>query len=556
MANLSKTRTLFAFTSPRTIEKTIPEIKVLIESFSRKVWNTGSQIDFFKKLFQSVFYEGNRMPDNVSLAARDRITRAPKALGFVDLKPAIALTDVGKQLLSGKRTNEVIARQLFKFQLPSPYHKISRDRLFNVKPYLELLRLVKELGNISKMEIAIFFLQLTHYKKFDRIVNAIKKFRNEARKHKGNRKAFIDARFTKEILKIYTTEIRDNDLKTRQSDDDSLKKFIKTKKSNLIDYADAYIRYLRATQLVTVDKKNFRIVVAPSRIDEVNFILKNVAREPLHFRKEADFKKYLFSPVSLILLTDNREYLKRRLYTLSVRFDQKANIDTLKDLVEKAEEKIISSTIQRTEIVLRSYKEFSDVMDLLDRILRKEMPDPSLYLEWNAWRAVVMLNYAKHVKGNFSIDLDGVPLNTAQGKLPDIEIEYDGFKLILEVTLSTGNKQYEMEGEPVARHFGNIQRMSIEPVYCLFIAPKISEGALAHFFNLNKLNTKAYGGKTRIVPISINQFVKMLTVARVNKFNKSKTLKSFLDSIIERNFSVKDEWVWYKYISQSVSSWV
>jgi hypothetical protein len=69
----------------------------------------------------------------------------------VDLKPKIKITEVGERLLSGKRTSEVIAKQLFKFQLPSPYHKISADRGFNIKPYLELLRLVKELGNISKL---------------------------------------------------------------------------------------------------------------------------------------------------------------------------------------------------------------------------------------------------------------------------------------------------------------------------------------------------------------------------------------------------------------------
>jgi hypothetical protein len=33
MANLSKTKALFAFTSPRTIEKIIPEIKILTENF-------------------------------------------------------------------------------------------------------------------------------------------------------------------------------------------------------------------------------------------------------------------------------------------------------------------------------------------------------------------------------------------------------------------------------------------------------------------------------------------------------------------------------------------
>src|SRR5665213_519370 len=128
MANLSKTRTLFAFTSPRTIEKIIPEIQILVNSFAGHEWNTKTQIGFFHELFSSEFYDGSKMPENITLAARDRITRAPKALGFINLKPKISLTQVGKKLLRGKHTSEVIAKQLFKFQLPSPYHKIPVDR--------------------------------------------------------------------------------------------------------------------------------------------------------------------------------------------------------------------------------------------------------------------------------------------------------------------------------------------------------------------------------------------------------------------------------------------
>jgi len=108
MANLKKTRTLFAFTSPRTIEKIVPEIKLLTDNFGGNVWNEHTQIDFFQDLFESGFYDGNIMPDNVPLAARDRITRAPKALGFVDLKPVIQLTEAGAKLITEKRLHETI----------------------------------------------------------------------------------------------------------------------------------------------------------------------------------------------------------------------------------------------------------------------------------------------------------------------------------------------------------------------------------------------------------------------------------------------------------------
>lgn len=556
MANLSKTRTVFAFTSPRTIEKIIPEIQVLVDSFSGQDWNTNTQIAFFHELFNSEFYEGSKMPDNVSLAARDRITRAPKALGFVDLKPKIALTEVGKKLLSGKRTNEIIAKQLFKFQLPSPYHKIPGDRGFNVKPYLELLRLVKEIGNISKMEIAIFFVQMTHHNKFETVVAAIKKFRNDIQKHKGNRKVFIDGVFTKQILKIYSEEIKGNDLKTRESGEATLTKFVNTKKSNHIDYADAFIRYLRATQFISFDKKTYRMIVAPSRVAEVDYVLKNVDRKAEAYSTEAEYKKYLFNADSLLLLTDGRKYLEKQLAKLSVKFAATASVESLKDLLEATEKKMISDVIVETEVALKNYKEFDDIVDVFGKIQKKEVPDPPLYLEWNIWRAMVMINYAKKVQGNFALDLDGVPLNTALGNMPDIEAEYDGFKMIIEVTMSSGNKQYEMEGEPVARHFGNLQRISDVPVYCLFVAPKISEGALAHFFNLNRMNTKAYGGKTRIVPMSLSQFVSFITIAKDKGFKNSKVLKSYLDSVIQKNLSLDDESIWYQQIHDSIPVWV
>ena len=239
-----------------------------------------------------------------------------------------------------------------------------------------------------------------------------------------------------------------------------------------------------------------------------------------------------------------------------VFFAAKTRIESLKDLLEETEKKIISTVIEETEVALKNYKEFDDIIEVFGKIQKKEVPDPSLYLEWNIWRAMVMINYAKQVKGNFTLDLDGVPLNTAFGNMPDIEAEYKGFKIILEVTMSSGNKQYEMEGEPVARHFGKLQRSSDVPVYCLFVAPKISEGALAHFFNLNRMNTKAYGGKTRIVPMNLSQFVLFITIAKDKNFNNSKNLQSYLDFVIQKNLSLDDENLWYQQIHDSIPVWV
>jgi hypothetical protein len=113
MSNLSKTKHLFGFTSPRTIEKIIPEIQLLIKYFEGENWsgNEGVQLKFFDLLYKSGFYEGETYPTDPALAARDRITRAPKALGFIDLRPIISITDAGKELLSTNRPYDIITKQ-------------------------------------------------------------------------------------------------------------------------------------------------------------------------------------------------------------------------------------------------------------------------------------------------------------------------------------------------------------------------------------------------------------------------------------------------------------
>lgn len=111
-----KSKTLFFTTSPRTPLKMIPEIRVLHEYFEGKEWNPSTQVEFIKKLAEGSDFDGKGSDKDMAFSARDRINRAPKALGFVNLKPQIELTEAGKNFISGKRTEEVLLRQLLKFQ--------------------------------------------------------------------------------------------------------------------------------------------------------------------------------------------------------------------------------------------------------------------------------------------------------------------------------------------------------------------------------------------------------------------------------------------------------
>ena len=113
MARLDN-KALFFTTSPRTPAKMIPEIRLLHEQFNGQVWcdKSGVQTQFAEALSKAEFFEGSTSKSESEFSARDRITRAPKALGFVDLSPVIALTEAGSAFIYGKRSQEVYLRQL------------------------------------------------------------------------------------------------------------------------------------------------------------------------------------------------------------------------------------------------------------------------------------------------------------------------------------------------------------------------------------------------------------------------------------------------------------
>lgn len=558
MANLSKSKALFGFTSPRTIEKIIPEIRILTDNFEGETWSGNQDIQecFFQTLFDSEFYEGEMFPSDPALAARDRITRAPKAFGFVDLEPKVSLTRAGELLLSEKRLDETFTRQLLKFQLPSPYHTQSRKVEFGVKPYLELLRLIRDLGSLSKTEIALFFSQLIHVSEYDSVVEKIKAFQDGSKKYKGSRKMYVSECFEKEILEIFDEEVQSKNLKTRESNDSSLRKFIKTKRANMKDYADAFVRYIRSTELITFQKRTFRLIISPQKADDVEFLLKTLAREPKNFKNKQEFKDYLFNPYSIKLLTDDKTLLVEKIKKLGgTGVDISIQIEELKDTLDSLQIAVKARNIEEKKKELKDYKGVDEILEVFEQIKSKDVPDAPLFLEWNVWRSLVMLNYAKRVDGNFIMDIDGMPLNYAPGNQPDIESEFEDFGIITEVTMSSGNTQYKMESESVPRHFGKVKELLGKELYCLFVAPTISEGALAHYFNLNKMNTRLYGGKTKIIPLSIEQFIEFLKVGIEYKFSEPAKLKTWLENQWTINQTIEDEIGWSAKIDENIKAW-
>lgn len=551
-------KVIFVTTSPRTPSKMIPEIELLNTHFAGQKWNKATQLAFMNLLKEENFFNGEGAKDP-SFSARDRINRAPKALGFVVLSPKIQLTPAGEELINSKRKEEIFLRQLLKFQVPSPFHKPSESSAeFWVKPYLELFRLVKHFGSLKFDELKIFGLQLVDYREFDTIVEKINQFRISKAQYVRNYKRFRAEYLDSEIRKIYEADISSGNTKTRQTNDASIPKFIKTKASNMRDYADACVRYLRATGLVNISHFGKSLSIVPEKMEEVDFFLQNTDRDPILVDNERQYVTYLGNPSIPNLLTDNRELLEQKIRSEFplLEISATATLQDLKNIfadeLDNRREQILTDQVS----AIKDYRQFEEISTTFDQIIANSLYDTPLMLEWNTWRAMTMLD-GGNIKANLKFDDFGNPMSTAQGNMADIVCDYDDFGLTVEVTMQGGQRQYETEGEPVTRHLAKFKKETEKPAYCLFIAPNINDACKAHFYALHKMNIQYYGGTSTIVPLPLSVFIKMVE----DSYNASyvpepRHVQRFFERSNELANSTENEVDWYNGITQEALNWL
>lgn len=500
-------KVLFMITSPRTPERMIPEIDLLQRNFKGQNWNANTQKKFMEVLRSEDFFFGEGEKDP-AFSARDRINRAPKALGFVSLAPTITLTDAGEKLINARYTNEIFLRQLLKFQVPSPFHKPSKNAAeFWVKPYLEIFRLIRHFGSLKFDELWLFGMQLVDYRNFDTIVAKIDNFRIAKAKNTGNYKKFREEYLNTELRVIYADEISRGETSTRESTDNSLNNFLRTKGRNMRDYADACLRYIRATGIVTISSGR-SLSISKEYLEDVDYFLANIDRNPCFVDDERNYTNHLYNSLAPKLLTDNKELLAQKIKDeFSIDVDRNAEISELKELfIDKTTERretIISNQVSE----IKNYVFYNEIQQCYNTL--SDSYDPSLLLEWNTWRAMTMLD-GGNIIGNLKFDDFGNPLSTAQGNMADIVCDYGSFDLIVEVTMASGAKQFELEGEPIMRHLGKHRKSVGKQTYCFFIAPRINENCIAYIWMLYRTPLPIYGGTCTILPLPLDVFQKMV----------------------------------------------
>ncbi len=319
------------------------------------------------------------------------------------------------------------------------------------------------------------------------------------------------------------------------------------------------MRHLRTTGIINASAIGKTLTIASERIKDVEYILSSISRQPVFVNDLKSYQAYLFNPSIPKLLTDDEDQIRNKIkaeFGVITRPDVSLNQlkDQLNSLIEGRKGKRIADNVK----ALKDYTFYSEIDSMFDEM--KDSYDPSLFFEWNTWRAMTMLNGGE-IKANLKFDDAGNPMNTALGNMADIICDYGDFDVTVEVTLSRGQLQFKMEGEPVPRHIGKHKEQTNKPTYCFFIAPEINPATIAHFYTLYISNVEMYGGKCCIIPLTVETFRKMLKAA-VEAPQRPTPANIQQLFVISKNYAkeclMKDqtEIEWYNQITFAATNWL
>ncbi len=492
----------------------------------------------------------------------------------MDSQGLLRITDAGRRLVAGVRLQELFLKQMLKWQYPSWQHggNPMTRRLYppadqmNIFPFIETLRACRALGGLSKQEIAIFLLPVLNREEIPAALQAIQDFRARLGKQRGRRRVeFVKQEHEKHFRQVYVHEIARGEIKTRETRTETVDEFLAKKMRNSLDVADATIRYFRATGLFTLSADYSGLTISPAHRTEVDQILDEMTFECVDFYNDVErFYAYMGNPELPGLPWETRSRLTAKAVALGMqkREAQRLAIPDLKDNIERHEK------IQKTERLLRYVRSVQDIavvqdiLTMFERIMKRDVIDPPLFLEWNTWRAMASMDDCYEARPNFVLDDDLHPFSVAPGNKADMEIEYnETFVTLVEVTLQSGQRQYDTESEPVTRHIGRFQRQEQQKpnpraVYGLFIAPSIAPTTRHYFYvHMKYVANPDFGGYLNIIPLTLDQFIDV--------FRFCKTLPNFHRGVVrdlfERIIALKDftsnHDEWGQQTSAAIETW-
>ncbi|MEW5986932.1 MAG: AlwI family type II restriction endonuclease [Chloroflexota bacterium] len=301
---MAVSRTWYVSCSPRSPEKIGPELTELAkldgvnwrmtDQDGRKV----HQIAFARFLKQIETFEGSISESDPAFSARDRLAPMQTyGFAFVGSNGRLRITPAGHRLIAEERPQELFLKQLLKWQYPSWQHGGNpRTRHLyppagqtDIFPFIETLRVCRELGGISKTEIAIFLLPVFSRADIPKAITQIGDFRTEREKFHGRERAeFVVEAHKQHFRQVYAQEIARGEVNTRETPTQTADQFLEKKIRNSRDVADAAIRYFRATGLFTLSADFHGLAISSVYRYEVDRILDELSLRPVEFYEDSD----------------------------------------------------------------------------------------------------------------------------------------------------------------------------------------------------------------------------------------------------------------------------
>jgi len=278
-------------TTARNPQRLREILQLLEKHFSGGVWNERTQADFTRRMIQQGLYLPKSIPKQSLLALRGRTWAAAlNRMGFAraHANEPVLITDVGYRLLSRNvDENDVFLRQMLKWQFPSPIERFSR---VNLRPFVALLHLAKNLQGLSKDEIAVFMFTLLDGRRLSQTSQQIMRFRTKMR-----------------LLQAAKETHMEQTIKRRLDGSAVSLSTARRWLANYRDYSDALIRYLCYTGLFSLDKSN--LVISLEKQNEAEWILGNYTPSAGDFGEGSSFLSVYYNPDQPELAWDSSRWI-------------------------------------------------------------------------------------------------------------------------------------------------------------------------------------------------------------------------------------------------------
>lgn len=596
-------------TTVRNPERLQDFLRVLSE-FEGKIFDNDMQAEYQKALVKNKLYKPNATPEHLKMEyenpepfndqdteeifalikdpdwrGRTSVSKCNQMGLAIALKSEgpVVITDLGRDFLENdfSKDENFFFNYFVKWQLPNPLEDGYNN--FDINPFLATLYIINKVndleeqrGNkrkgISKNEFALFIITLRDYRRINDVCESIIQFRDDS-KRAPDQNEFFKEKLNEKAIKVFDVHIQKDIIK---------------KVNNLQDYADSAIRWFRKTQYIMYRGAKRYVDISPSRLEQAKQLVSNLPLSSNHYRDKESYRQYLVNKdLPLLPWEGDLETKKRIIINLGNLIDEtQKDIDSkfpgkrihdfpttpvfspgirLDDLRQMEVEyrqhyDIINNelrTLKESDLKnLNKYiKELHTLGNLTKNSNRQNAP---LCLEWYTSLSLMALDDSIEIKPNIVKADDGLPLFTAGGGLADIECFYESFNLIVEVTLIKSRAQVQNEVLPVSRHYSDmVEKYDDKPCYCLFLAPLIHRDAMNQFYFF--INRGFEGKDLKLIPLTINQYVDLLTIVLENSANGKlinhnlieKFLKETVDNLKEENNSRE----WSNIIDKSIEEW-